>query len=172
MLLHLGPVAQEGIYILVGIVELVHLISGRLCQFVHRPGDQVRLIALPLKVFAEILLLNIRIAFPVLPVAQVGVGKPILIGKKLHYPVLGFSFNLSYASHISLILPVKSSCIMPCLIALHFSSFCSSASISESMSNNTFAIASCSSYLFGINNTKFSTSLCDKCFTVVAEVLL
>src|ERR1022692_163100 len=58
--------------------------------------------------------------------------------------VLRGALGLADGAHSRRILPVRSSCIMPCLIWRAFASLASSAAISASMSKRTLPMAACS----------------------------
>src|SRR5439155_2724991 len=96
-------------------------------------------------------LLNVAVVGPILPIAQVVVFERIL--KEGDHALLCVKLQLADVAHApastasgltSRTRPVRSCCIMPCLMARVLSRLCSSATISASMSESTAAIAACS----------------------------
>src|SRR5438309_812204 len=82
------------------------------------------------------------VAFSVGPVAQIVIAKRF--AEQVHHALLGLLFDLADGAHISLVFPVRSSCIIPCLRARLLSRLCSRTASSASASLNASAMASCS----------------------------
>ena len=90
---------------------------------------------------------DVGIIGPIRPVAQVAI--PEFFMEQPDDAILRNPFGFADIAHISRILPVNSSCIMPCLIWRALSSFFSSASIAASMSERAAAMATCSCFVGG-----------------------
>src|ERR1035437_9607256 len=88
--------------------------------------------------------LDIAIPDPLFPIAEVVIAQLFLVGEEGHNAILGQTLSLSNVAHMSLVLPVSNSCIIPCLISRVLSRLCSCAAISASMSESTVAMAVCS----------------------------
>src|SRR5207249_12283637 len=81
------------------------------------------------------------------PVTEVAVAQ--LIAKQGDDPVLRGALGLADGAHTRRILPVSSSCIMPCLSSRALASLASSAAIPASISERMAAMAACSSLALG-----------------------
>src|SRR5713101_7844139 len=88
-------------------------------------------------------LFNVAVVLAVDPVTEKVVAEPL--AKQLDHPRLRPALDLADSAHTNRVLPVKSSCIMPCLMALVLSRRASSPAISASMSERMAAMACCSS---------------------------
>src|SRR5690606_25975000 len=112
--------------------------------------DELVVVPLPAEPVGNAILLDVVVTFTVLPVAEVGVAERV--AQEGDHPLLGLDLALADAAHAaasgftSRTRPVRSCCIMPCLIARVLSRRASSAAISASMSERTVAMADCSSF--------------------------
>ena len=105
-------------------------------------------VAAPGQVSGEQLFLDVAVAVAVGPVAEVAIAQ--LVAEQGDDAVLRGAFGLADVAHTRRILPVRSSCIMPCLSWRALASFASSAAISASMSERMAAMAVCSESVFGV----------------------
>jgi len=91
--------------------------------------------------------LDIVVAVPVRPVPEVAIAQ--LVPEQGNDPALRSPFGFSNVAHMSRVLPVRSSRIMPCLIWRAFAHLASSAAISASISLRMLAIAVSSAFVDG-----------------------
>src|SRR5215472_14135144 len=131
------------------------MIVGFHAQLVHRRADLGRRVAFAGEVCREQVFLDVAVVLAVRPVPEVLVSKLVVI--KPDHPILRFAFWFADLAHTNRILPVNSSCIMPCFSSRAVTILASMASISASMSFKTSAIAPCS-FGDGSFTSKFFTT--------------
>src|SRR2546427_273603 len=153
----IGPyfhtVTEQPINLAVRVVERLAAAKRRsLAQFEQDLADDLFGVAPAFQPVGERRLLNVAVVGPILPIAQVVVFERIL--KEGDHALLCVKLQLADVAHApasidtgltSRTRPVRSCCIMPCLIALVLSRRRSSAAISASISERTVATAVCSS---------------------------
>ena len=145
--LHRHAVAQQVVDGLIVAVEAAAVVVGLGAQLVDGRADLRRGIAAFGQVIREQPFLDVAVAVAVGPVAEVAVAQ--FIAEQGDDAVLRGPFGFADVAHINRILPVSSSCIMPCLIWRALASLASNAAISASMSLRIAAMAVCSCSVMG-----------------------
>ena len=145
--LHRHAVAQQAIDGLVVAVERAVVVVRFGAQLVEGHADLRRGVAALRQPGREQPFLDVAVAVAVGPVAEVAIAQ--FVAEQGDDAVLRGAFGLADVAHTSRILPVSSSCIMPCLMWRALASFASSAAISASMSERMAAMAVCSSHSSG-----------------------
>ena len=140
--LHRHAVAQQAVDGLVVAVEGAVVVVRLGAQLVERRADLRRGVAALRQPGREQAFLDVAVAVAVGPVAEVAIAQ--LVAEQGDDAVLRGAFGLADGAHTRRILPVRSSCIMPCLRLRALASFASSAAISASMSERIVAMAFCS----------------------------
>ena len=140
--LHGHAVAQQVVDGLVVPVERAAVAVRLSTELVEGDADLRGPIAALGQPCGEQALLDVVVAVAVGPVAEVAVAQ--LVAEQGDDAVLSGAFGLADGADTSRILPVSSSCIMPCLRARVLARLSSSAAISASMSESTAARADCS----------------------------
>ena len=126
--LHRHAVAQQAVDGLVVAVERAAVVVRLGAQLVEGDADLRRRVAALGQPGREQPLLDVAVAVAVGPVAEVAVAQ--LVAEQGDDAVLRGALGLADGAHTSRILPVSSSCIMPCLSWRALASFASSAAIS------------------------------------------
>lgn len=122
------PVPQQFVDGPVAVVEALARIPGLAAEVKERPIDQRLAVLHFLEERPQQRLFNVRAARLVLPIAQIIVAQRVL--EQPNHTVLRLALDLSDGgasggrSHTRRVLPVKSSCIMPCLTARVLSRRC------------------------------------------------
>jgi hypothetical protein len=133
----------------VAVVEVEAGVAGDLHQLAHGAADEgVAILALVIFFFAGEEEVFQLVMADVLVVAVAQVAERLVaevVEEQADDAALGFPLWVSDGAHTRRVLPVRSSCIMPCLRRRVFSRRCSRAAISASMSERTAAMAVCSS---------------------------
>ena len=102
--LDLDPVAQQPVHRLVGVVEGLGLNLGRLLHLAQCPTDQRLRNALTGQEGPEQAHLDVAVACPLLPVAQVAVAEFLL--EELDHPLLGLLLHLADGAHAWTPIPI------------------------------------------------------------------
>ncbi len=116
--LHRHAVAQQAVDGLVVAVEAAVVVVRLGAQLVEGRADLRRRVAALGQLGGEQVLLDVAVAVAVGPVAEVAVAQ--FIAEQGDDAVLRGAFGLADGAHTSRILPVSSSCIMPCLSCAGF----------------------------------------------------
>lgn len=96
--LDLYPVAQQAVYLAVGIIQTAAFAQCRcLVERTPCPPDQRLLNAAPFQPPAQQGFLDIAVALAVVPVAQIPVAEPV--PEQAHHPLLGHPFDLADGAH-------------------------------------------------------------------------
>ena len=140
--LHRHAVAQQAVDGLVVAVEAAVVVVRLGAQRIDRAADLRRAVAAFRQVGREQPFLDVAVAVAVGPVAEIAVVQ--FVAEQGDDAVLRCAFGFADVAHTNRILPVSSSCIMPCLMLRALASFASSAAISASMSLRMAAMAVCS----------------------------
>ena len=146
--LYRHAVAQQVIDGVVIAVKAASVVVGLGMQLMDGRADLRRGVFPRTQVVRKQAVLDVAVAGAVGPVAQIVVIQFIV--EEPDDPVLGFAFGRADVVHINLILPVNSSCIMPCFSCRALVSFSSRTEISASMSERTAAMAFCSAIVAGV----------------------
>ena len=101
----LHAITQPFIHGAIHVIGDAGLIPSHPLQFGNGAGDQ-RFVILALEPSAEVFLLDVSVAGPVVPVPKIFVAKRI--AEQLNHPVLGRALDLADCAHTSLIRPVRS----------------------------------------------------------------
>src|ERR1019366_9022160 len=91
--------------------------------------------------------LDVAVDVAVRPISEIAITQ--LIAEQGDDAILRDAFGFADVAHTRRILPVSSSCIMPCLMHRALARLASSAAISESMSDRIAAMACCSALVGG-----------------------
>ena len=114
--LHFHGIAQHVINSAIAVVDTFAGVSRRLFEKVERPLNQLLIVTLLVaKKGSQIFLFNVAVAFAVGPVAEVVIVE--LLTEQLHHALLRLLLDLADHAQTNLVLPVSSSCIMPCFRA-------------------------------------------------------